>query len=79
MAYSRHLADVQSYPETVIKRLVLGAWISTLKDGKGVSLARDEFHEKTASKDIQMVMPRKLTEGNMQILTQYATYGATSR
>ena len=57
---------MHSYPKTVIKRLVLGAWVSTLKDGKGVSLARDEFHERTASKYIQMV-----------ILTQYATYGAT--
>ena len=53
--------------------------MSALKDGKGVTLARDEFHERTASKDIQIIMPKQQTERNMQVLTQYVTYGATSR
>ena len=73
------LANVHSYPDSVLKRLELGAWLSTLQDGQDVSLARDEFYERTASKDIQLVMPKHLTKTNMQILTQYVICGATTR
>ena len=36
-----------------------------MQDGQGVSLARDEFDEKSATKDIQLVMLKQLTETNM--------------
>ena len=75
----RHLADVDSYPDSILKHLELGAWVSTLQDGQGVSLARDKFYERPARKDIQLVMLKQLTETNMQILTQYVTCGATTR
>ena len=29
----RHLADVHGYPDPILKRLELGAWVSTLQDG----------------------------------------------
>ena len=69
----RHLADIHSYPDSVLKRLELGEWVSTLQDRQDVSLASDEFYERTASKDLQSVMPKQLTK------TQYITYGATTR
>ena len=75
----RHLADCSSYPENVLDRLKSGAWVSALKDGKGVTLATDEYHERTASKDIQLVLPKRLTDKNMQVTTHYVTYGACSR
>ena len=55
------LANVHGYPDSILKNLELGAWVSTLQDRQGVSLARDEFHERTASKDIQLVMVKQLT------------------
>ena len=65
-----HLANVHGYPDSILKCLELGVWVSTLQDGQGVSLAHDKFHKRTASKDIQLVMSKQLTETNMQILTQ---------
>ena len=78
----RHLADVHSYPDSILKRPELAASVSTLQDGQGVSrdgLTRDEFLERTASENIQLVMPKQLTKTNMQILKQYVTCGATTR
>ena len=74
-----HLADIKTYPKNKLKRLEAGAWVGAFKDGKRVALARDEFHERTASNDIQLVMPKQLTTKNMQVLIQYVTYGATAR
>ena len=65
-----HLANVHGYPDSILKCLELGVWVSTLQDGQGVSLAHDKFHERTSSKDIQLVMSKQLTETNMQILMQ---------
>ena len=64
----RHLADVHRYPDSILKCLELCAWVGTLQDGQGVSLARHEFRERTANKDIQLEMPKQLTETKMQIL-----------
>ena len=75
----RHLADVHRYSDSILKCLELSAWVDTLQDRQGVSLARDEFRERTASKDIQLEMPKQLTETKMQILTQYVNYGVTTR
>ena len=76
----RHLADLgQTFPDSVITKFENGAWVRALKDGQGVTLARDEYHERTASKNIQLIMPKQLTKKNMEVLTQYATYGARSR
>ena len=75
----RHLADITTYPANIKSRLKAGAWVSALKDGRGVTLARDEYHEWTASLDIQVILPKQLTAKNMQVLTQYVTYGATAR
>ena len=55
------LANVHGYPDSILKHLELGAWVSTLQDRQGVSLARDEFQERTASKDMQLVMVKQLT------------------
>lgn len=71
------MADIATYPEEISKRLEGGAWVSALKDGKEVTLVRDESHERTASKDIEIVMPKQLTPTNMQILKQYSTYSAS--
>ena len=56
-----------------------GGWVSALRDGKGVTPARDEFHERMTSKDIQLNLPKRFTEKNMQVLCQYVTYGASAR
>ena len=42
-------------------------------------MARDEYHERTASRDIKFVMPKQLTKQNMEVITQYSTYGARVR
>ena len=75
----RHLADVKTYPKGIKDRLEAGSWVSCLKDGKGKCLARDEYHERTASKDIKFEMPKQLTKNNMDVLTIFCTYGATGR
>ena len=75
----RHLADIKSYPSKMIKQMRSGGWVSALQDGKGVTLARDEFHERKANKNIQLILPKMLTEKNMQVLCQYVTYGASAR
>ena len=53
--------------------------MSALQDGKGVTLAHDEFHERKANKNIQLILPKMLTEKSMQVLCQYVTYGASAR
>lgn len=76
----RHLADVGTiYPNYVLEFLKSGGWVSALRDGKMVSLARDEFHERTASKDIQLVMPRNQTKANMEVVCHYLPYSACIR
>ena len=75
----RHLADITTYPENILERLRVGGWVSCLKDGKGVSLARDEYHERTASKDIKFSMPKQVNEKNLEVLTNFSTYSATGR
>ena len=71
-----HLADFKSYPSKKIERMRSGGWVS---DGRGVTLARDEFHERKANKIIQLILPKLLTEKNMQVLCQYVTCGASAR
>ena len=75
----RYLADIKSYPSKIIERMGSGGWVSALQDGKGVTLARDKFHERTASNDIQLILPKRLTEKNMQVSCQYVTYGASAK
>ena len=75
----RHLADIKSCPSKMIERMRTGGWVSALQDGKGVTLGCDKFHERTASKDIQLILPKRLTEKNTQVLCQYVTYGASAR
>ena len=41
-----------------------------------VSLARNEFHECTASKDIQLFMQRNQTKENMEVVCHYLTVSA---
>ena len=65
----RHLADISSYPACIVNRMQVGGWVSVLKDGKGVALARDEYHERTASKDIKLMFPKQLNQQNMEVLT----------
>ena len=77
---TRHLADLATtYPEEVLRQMRCGGWVSALKDGRGVTLARDEYHERTASHEIKCVMPQQLTKQNMEVITQYSTYGARVR
>ena len=77
----RHLADLASiYPDEILEFLdKKKGWVSILRDGKMVCLARDEYHERTASLHIQLVMPRNPTPTNMLVVTQYLTYGAKLR
>ena len=56
-----------------------GGWVSTLKDGQMVSLARDEFHERTTSEDIQLLMPRNQTKKNMEVVAHYLNVSAHIR
>ena len=58
----RHLADITTYLSGIIDRLKAGAWVSALKDGKGKTLACDEYHKRTASKDIKFEMPKQRKE-----------------
>ena len=46
----RHLADIGAeFPDYIINFLDKHkGWVSVLKDGKMVYLARDEYHERTA-------------------------------
>ena len=53
--------------------------MSAVQDGKGVTLGCNKFHERTASKDIQVILPKRLTEKNTQVLCQYVTYCASAR
>ena len=78
----RHLADISdsvAYPSDILDRLKAGAWVSALTDSRGATLARDEYHERTASLEIKLRMPKQLTKKNMQVLTQYVTYSAATR
>ena len=43
------------------------------------SLARDEYHERTASKDIKLVLPKYITEKNMESVAHFAPLGAMLR
>ena len=63
----------------MIEGMRSGGWVSALKDGKGVTLARDEFHKRTASKDIRLILQKRLNEKNMKVLCQYVTYGPSAR
>lgn len=56
-----------------------GGWVSVLQDRKGLTTAHNEFHERTATKDIQLILPKRLTEKNMQALCQHVTYGESAR
>ena len=68
----RHLADLSSiFPKHLMDYFMEGGWVSTLKDGQMVSLARDEFHERTASTNIQLIMPRNQTKKNMEVVAHY--------
>ena len=70
----QHLADITtSYPSRILDRLKAGAWVSALKDGRGVTLTSDEYQERTASLQIQLCVPKQLTKHNMQVITQYMT------
>ena len=65
----RYLAGLYvPYPRDIIDYFEHGGWVSALKKGQMVSLARDEFHERTASKDIQLFMPGNQTKENMEVL-----------
>ena len=75
----RHLSDIKIYPSKMLKRMRSGGWVSALQDGKGVTLACNEFHEQKVSKDIQLILPKRLTEKNMQVLCQYVTYGTSAK
>ena len=76
----RHLADTQyTYPLDVIEFYEKGGWVSALRDSSMATLARDEFHERTASKDIQFYMPRNQTKKNMEVVCHYLTIGAKLR
>ena len=63
----------------MIQRMRSGGWVSALEDGKDVTFARDEFPEQMAGQDIQLILPKRLTEKNMQVLCQYITYVASAR
>ena len=53
----RHLADLSStFPEGILDVFQQGGWVSVLKRCTN-GLARDEFHEMTASKDFQLLIP----------------------
>ena len=73
------MVNIKSYPSKIIERMRPSGWVSPLQDGKGVTLAYNEFHEWTASKDIQLILLKRLTKKNMQVLCQYVTYGAPAR
>ena len=75
----RHLADIKTFEKNILEILRAGGWVSCLKEGKGVCLARDEYHERTASKDIKFAMPKQVTGKNLEVLTNYSTYWATGR
>ena len=76
----RHLADLgSSYPSDIIKFYMDGRWVSALQDSQMATLARDEFHGRTASKDIQLMMPRNQTKQNMEVVCHYLTVGAKIR
>ena len=75
----RQLTDIKSCRSKMIERMRSGGWVSAAQDGKGVTLGCNKFHERTASKDIQVILPKRLTEKNTQVLCQYVTYGASAR
>ena len=50
-----------------------GGWVSVLQDRKGLTTAHNEFHERTATKDTQLILPKRLTEKNLQALCQHVT------
>ena len=76
----RHLADVGLFPPYILDFLdAQKGWVSALRDGYMVGLARDEFHERTASKDIQLIMPRNLSRENMKVVTHFFSFSAMLR
>ena len=74
-----YLSYIKSYPSKMIERMRSGGWVSASQDGKGVTLTCNKFHEQTTSKGIQLILPKRLTKKNMQVLCQYVTYGASAR
>ena len=61
-----HLADLNTlFPADAIQYFEREGWDSAMKKVKMHTLARDEFHEGTASKDIQLIIPRSQTKRNM--------------
>ena len=73
------ISDTFAFPLDILEKLKTGARVSALTDSRGATLARDEYHERTASLQIQLRMPKQLTKQNMQVLTQYVTYSASTR
>ena len=71
----RHFADIASYPADA-KVFIENNWVRVLKDGKVVGLSEDEFHERTASLDLQLIVPRQQTKRNMEVVVHYLPFSA---
>ena len=52
MAGAKTCGRYQKLSKQKIEGMRSGGWVSALDNGKDVTLARDKFHERTASKDI---------------------------
>ena len=76
---TNHLADIATgYSEETIEFLKHG-WVSALSDGNMNYLGRDENHERTASSDIKVVLPKYVTETNIQAVTHFLPVSAKLR
>jgi hypothetical protein len=53
-----HIADIESYPEEVIKAMVAGAFTVKLSNNIGHAIALDEAHEMCVNRDIKMEVIR---------------------
>ena len=79
MAGAKTCGRYQKLSKQKIEGMRSGGWVSALDNGKDVTLARDKFHERTASKDIGLILPKRLTDKNMQVFCQYVIYGPSAR
>ena len=75
----KHLADIGSgYDKETLEFLEVG-WVSSLSDGNANYLSEDEFHERTASKDIKLIIPKFFSETNIEAISHVITINAKQR
>ena len=68
-----HLADIQTYPDTVQKCMELGGFVVSIRGVKGHSVALDEAHEMCINRDMKTAVVRP-TKAYLQKTSLFLRY-----